>query len=97
MDKDTMLNRLGKIFEAGIDLGLLLAEEERDSEDLFDATGCYFYALKNCVPSVPVRRRQPRSRSWREAKNKSSLNFIKVSGEILREIQIQEVEVQNGT
>jgi len=65
-----------QIFEWGIDYGLLLAEGERDSEDLFDAVGCAAYARKRNIPSSRAPRRQPRSAAWRKAKLKGLLNLI---------------------
>lgn len=65
-----------KAFECGIDYGLLIAEEERDNEDVFDAFLCAQVARKMCVPSVPARRRQPRSENWRKAKRESYSQFI---------------------
>lgn len=50
-----------KAFEYGIDYGLLIAEQERDSEEVFDAAGCAVYAHKMCVPSSVTRRREPHS------------------------------------
>ena len=63
-------------YECGIDHGLLLAEQERDSEDFFDATGCAVYSARMCVPSIPPRRRQPRSEAWRAAKQVSLDRFL---------------------
>lgn len=59
------------IFEAffiGVDYGLLLAEEERDSEDLSDAFNCMNVSKKQCMPSQVLPRRMPRNEEWREAK-----------------------------
>ena len=64
-------------FEAGIDYGLLMAEEERDSEDMFDAYLCWGYARKMCIPSAPVKRRMPHSDKWRQSKRDSYLRFLK--------------------
>jgi len=65
-----------KAFEYGIDYGLLLAEQERDSEDLTDAFLCGIYSRKMCQPSPIAKRRQPRSAKWRAAKGDSVKNFI---------------------
>lgn len=63
-------------YECGIDNGLLLAEQERDSEDFFDATGCAVYSARMCVPSTQLRRRQPHSEAWRAAKQASLDRFL---------------------
>jgi hypothetical protein len=74
------LDKLFKAYECGIDYGLLIAEQERDSEDMFDAVGCYVHSRKMCVPSNPARRRQPRSEKWRQAKAANMIGFIKLCG-----------------
>ena len=63
-------------YECGIDYGLILAEQERDSEDVFDAAGCAAYSSKMCAPSVSAPRRRPRSAAWRESKRKSMERFL---------------------
>jgi len=70
------LDDLIRAFEWGVDYGLLLAEQEHDSEDLFDAVGCMVYSAKCNVPSSPAPRRQPRSDEWRKAKLDALLSFI---------------------
>lgn len=65
-----------KAFEYGVDYGLLLAEQERDSEDIFDAAGCAVYAKKMCVPSTAAQRRQPHSRAWRKEMGAGLLKLI---------------------
>jgi hypothetical protein len=82
MTKDAIIDDICKAFEWGIDYGLLLAEQERDGEDLLDALGCAGYARKRCAPSPDARRRQPHSAQWREAKKKAVLNFIDFCGRI---------------
>lgn len=72
------LKDLMTAYECGIDYGLALAENERDSEDAFDATGCAVYAAKMCIPSTPCRRRQPHSTAWREAKRASMDRFLEL-------------------
>lgn len=72
------LNELMMAYECGIDYGLLLAEEERDSEDCFDAAGCAVYASRMCIPSTPAPRRRPRSETWRAAKRDSMSKFLKL-------------------
>jgi hypothetical protein len=72
---DNIAYLLLQAFECGIDYGLLLAEEERDSEDMFDAFLCGEAGRKFNVPSIPARRRQPHSMEWRNAKRESFKNF----------------------
>ena len=71
-------------FEAGIDYGLLLAEEERDSEDWFDACQCSVFARKTNIPSTTAKRRMPHSEKWRQAKRDSYLRFLKHIAEVLQ-------------
>jgi hypothetical protein len=71
-------NDLIKAFEYGIDYGLLIAEQERDSEEWQDAIGCYMQSRKTCSPTSPAPRRELHSETWRNAKKESMLNFIKM-------------------
>ena len=73
-----MSDSIIKAFEYGIDYGLLLAEQERDSEDMYDACQCSIYAKKMCRPSSLGQRRSARSNKWREAKQKSVIKFIEL-------------------
>lgn len=68
------------IFMWGVDYGLLLAEEERDSEDVFDAAGCAYIAAKCCIPSARAPRRQPHSAEWRKQKRSGLLKLINHCG-----------------
>lgn len=82
---EPIVKLLLKAFECGIDYGLLIAEEERDSEDLFDAFLCVQVARKMCVPSVPAQRRQPRSENWRKAKRESYLKIFGLIADVSNE------------
>lgn len=62
----------------GVDYGLLLAEEERDSEELFDAVGCSVYSGKICVPSTVPLRRQTHSVVWRKEMRAGMLKLIEL-------------------
>lgn len=66
-----MRDDLFEAFSAGVDYGQLLAEEERDSEDWYDAFQGHLVSQKYSMPSHVAQRRQPRSDKWREAKRKS--------------------------
>ncbi|MCL1951925.1 MAG: hypothetical protein FWF60_03775 [Oscillospiraceae bacterium] len=74
----TDLQHLLKAFECGVDYGLLLAEQERDSEDLFDAAACAIMSRRTCLPTSPAPRRMPRSDAWRASKKESLLQFIEL-------------------
>jgi len=78
MNSEEIIKALITAYECGIDYGLLLAEQERDSEDFFDAAGCAIYAKKMCVPSTPAPRRRPRSAAWRETKKASMPRFLEI-------------------
>jgi hypothetical protein len=69
---------LWNAFLWGIDYGQLLMEEERESEELFDAAVCYTSGLKFCVPSVPVRRRQLHSEKWFAVKRCGYIKFMEL-------------------
>ena len=79
-----MIDSILRAFEYGVDYGLLIAEQERDSEDMFDAFQCGIYAKKMCRPSIPAQRRQPRSNEWREAMAESVPKFIDLCKELER-------------
>jgi hypothetical protein len=68
----------------GVDDGLILAEQERDSEEFADAALCYKYAQKMGVPSAIAERRHPHSEAWRQAKQESIAKFVNLcaKGEI---------------
>jgi hypothetical protein len=65
-----------EIFKWGIDYGQLLAEDERDSEDLADAFQGIIVDQKRCCPSSIAPRRQPHNKEWRKAKTESYNKFI---------------------
>jgi hypothetical protein len=67
-----------KAYEYGIDHGLLIAEQERDSEDLFDSVGCMVHSRKYNAPSSPAPRRQPHSEAWRQAKREALKKFVAI-------------------
>lgn len=71
-------SELLKAFEYGIDYGLLIAEEERDSEGLADAVVCAVRSPRTCLPTYLSQRRQSRSAAWRKSKNDSVLAFIRL-------------------
>lgn len=77
------MNKEGKIdifhiFCLGVDYGQLTMEEERDSEDTFDAFQGYLIARKHNMPSQIAPRRQPHSEKWREAKRNAYKEFFKI-------------------
>jgi hypothetical protein len=65
-----------KVFWWGVEYGQLLMEEERKSEEMFDAAVCYQSGLKYGVPSSPIQRRQLHSDKWFAAKRKGYKNFL---------------------
>jgi hypothetical protein len=70
------ISTLIEVFGWGIDYGLLIAEQERDGEDMTDALLCYEYSRRMNVPSPVARRRQPHTDAWRQAKQASIAAFI---------------------
>lgn len=72
-------------YECGIDYGLLMAENERDSEDVFDAAGCAAFSARMCVPSIPAARRKPRGEAWRKAKRDAMSKFLELVVKVANE------------
>ena len=73
-----------KVFWWGVDYGQLLAEQERDSEDNFDAFQCGIVARKFCVPSTSARRRQPHSNEWREVKEAGFKGYLEILAKAIK-------------
>jgi hypothetical protein len=73
------ISTLIDVFFWGVDYGLLLAEQERDSEKFANAALCHKYAQKMGVPSAIAERRQPHSEPWRQAKQESIAKFVNLS------------------
>ncbi|MDR2170583.1 MAG: hypothetical protein LBP59_10610 [Planctomycetaceae bacterium] len=67
---------LWEIFLWGVDYGQLLMEQERDSEDLFDAFQGVIIDQKYSAPSAIAPRRQPHSSEWRNAKINGYKKFL---------------------
>lgn len=84
---DLTFELLLDIFSWGVDYGQLLAEEERDSEDLFDAFICYGKAQKTAMPSAPIERRKPMSDKWRNAKRQGYKNFLELIPKVIDNIK----------
>jgi hypothetical protein len=76
----TEYDRLQKAFNCGVGFGLLLAEEERDREDLFEALKCRIHSKEMCLPSVTTHRRKPRDSEWRQEVRDSYLEFLGMCG-----------------
>jgi hypothetical protein len=53
-----------QVFWWGVGYGQLLAEEERDNEEAFDAFLCAVGSRKYSMPTPPVRRRQIHGEKW---------------------------------
>jgi hypothetical protein len=69
------IEELFKVYFWGMSEGQLLMEEERENEELFDATLCAVGSRKLCIPTVPARRRQVHSEKWFEAMQKARQEF----------------------
>jgi hypothetical protein len=74
-----------EIFNLGVDYGQLIMEQERMSEEFFDAGVCYHTARKFGVPSSPYERRRVHSEKWINVKKQSYDNFLKLLVEIAKE------------
>jgi hypothetical protein len=79
------------VFCWGVEYGQLLMEEERESEELFDAAVCYQSGLKYGVPSSPIQRRQLHSDKWFAAKKEGYKNFLEFFSRITKEQKAKEV------
>jgi hypothetical protein len=66
------------VFWWGVDYGQLLMEEERETEELFDAAVGYIGTRKYNKPSHPVRRRQLHSEKWFNAKRSGYEKFLDI-------------------
>lgn len=71
---------LMQIFKWGVDYGLLLAERERDSEDLADAFQGVIISEKYSMPSYPCRRRMTHSDEWMQSKLDSLYKAMETIG-----------------
>ena len=77
-----MYELLIKAYGFGIDHGLLLAEQERDSEDWGYAAANVGFSRNICRPLGADTRRQPRSQAWRDAMAESTIDFLKLCKEV---------------
>jgi hypothetical protein len=68
-------SELFDIYFWGMADGQLLMEEERESEELFDAAVCAYSGRKFGVPSAPARRRQVHSEKWFAAMRQGKQQF----------------------
>ncbi len=71
----TVSGILADVFNMGMTYGLLKAEEERESEDVFDGVICYFTDEKFQSPSIPTKKRQPHNKEWFEKSHKEANRF----------------------
>lgn len=63
------------IFNYGVDYGLLIAERERENEELADAFNCSLVSRKTAMPAIPLEHRRCHSEKWITAKKKSFADF----------------------
>jgi hypothetical protein len=83
MDKSKIAGMVAQAFISGADYGLVLSEEERMSEEMFDGFQCFLASKKYAMPSCPAERRQIHSKKWFDAKKESVDKF----NDLLKEIQ----------
>jgi hypothetical protein len=69
------IDEIWKIYFWGMSEGQLLMEEERDSEETFDAALCAIGSRKYGLPTIPVRRRQVYNEEWFEEMRKRKVEF----------------------
>ena len=67
---------LWNIFYWGVGYGQLLMEEERESEEIFDAFICASHARKTSMKSNSVQRRQIHSEKWFEAQREGYQKWL---------------------
>jgi hypothetical protein len=70
------LEEIMKIYSWGISAGLVMAEEEREGEELFDSAVCWHSSRKFNIPSAPARRRQLKSGEWSAAMRNDEKKFF---------------------
>lgn len=69
-----------ELFKMGVDYGQLLAEQERDNEDITDAFQGVIIDEKYCMPANTPPRRLPHSDKWRKAKAESLYKALEIIG-----------------
>lgn len=69
-----------ELFKMGVDYGLLLAEQERDNEDITDAFQGVIIDERYSMPANTPPRRLPRSDEWRNAKSESLYKALEIIG-----------------
>lgn len=73
-----------KIFNCGVDFGQLKSEEERDKEDLFSGFLGYKHSRETAMPLNEIKRREPHSENWRNAKRLSFEQFKDIIRKLVR-------------
>jgi acyl-CoA reductase-like NAD-dependent aldehyde dehydrogenase len=70
------IEELYQVYFWGISEGQVIMEEERESEELFDAAVCAYGSRKYGIPTSPVRRRLVHSEKWFNAMRKDKADYI---------------------
>ena len=81
--KTLQLNKL--LWEAyfyGVDYGQLTMEDERESEETFEAFNGVIFDKKYAMPMASTQKRQVHSEKWFKAKRKSKDKFYKMLKQI---------------
>ena len=69
------VEEISKIYYWGVSEGQIIMEEERASEEIFDAMVCAHASRIFNVPSAPLQRRQLHSEKWFNAMRKDKAEF----------------------
>jgi len=78
LSKKEIIDIMEKCFYYGVGYGQVLMEEERESEEFFDAFIGHCIDKKYNSPSHPTERRQAHSEKWFEAKKHGFKNLQKL-------------------
>lgn len=78
LNQDDFINLLFDCYTSWVSYWQLLMEEERESEELFDAFNWSVFAKKFYMPTYPVERRQLHSEKWFEVKRKEAKDFYEL-------------------
>jgi len=84
MTKEELQDLLFECYNDGVSYWQLIMEEERETEETFDAFIWVQIANKYCMPSHSAERRQLHSEEWFKVKRREAKHFYSILASILR-------------
>ena len=84
IEKWKLANILFECYTSGVSYWQLIMEEERETEELFDAFNWSVSAKKFAMPTYPVERRQLHSGKWFEVKRKEAKDIYNIIKDIIK-------------